>query len=265
MFALRLIISFFVGGLAVAFQTLIGERVPLRWRGPVLTIPSTLGLSLFFVGLTKGPLAGQEAAMIVPAALGAEFLFVTAFALVIRHGLIPSLLVSTVVILAGGVFVLLFPPPTLLSSVFFYGLPAIIAGYLIVRSLPLVSKLTPVPITPWYVAMRSLLGGSILVTVILLAKFLGNTWGGLFAAFPAVFLSTFLIYYFAHGRSVIPSVAHSMFFPGSLGLMLYAIVTLWTFPIVGIWIGTILSYLAVACFFVLYNWAKSFIGSSPTR
>lgn len=259
MFILRLVSSFLVGGLAVSFQTLIGERVPLRWRGPVLTIPSTLGLALFFVGLTKGATAGQEAAMIVPAALGAEFLFVMAFALCIQWGLIVAIVLSTIVIVAGGSFILFFPPTTLYSSVFLYGIPAIIFAYVIVNFLPQVTTLKPVPMSMRYVAMRSLLGGSIIVTVILLLKFLGNTWGGLFSAFPAVFLSTFLIYYFAHGRAVIPSVARSMFFPGSLALMLYAVVTLWSFPILGIWIGTALSYLAVGCFFVLYNYGVSLI------
>lgn len=254
MFHLQLLLSFLVGGLAVAFQTLIGERVSLRWRGPVLTIPSTLGLSLFFVGLTKGTSAGSEAAMIVPAALGAEFLFVMAFALFVRHGILTALLLSALVIFAGGSVVLFFPPATLFSSVFLYGIPAILVAYGVVRALPQVSRLTPVPMTVRYIAMRSLLGGSILVTVILLAKFLGNTWGGLFSAFPAVFLSTFLIYYFAHGRAVIPSVARSMFFPGSLGLMLFAVVAMGSFPLVGVWAGTALSYLASACFVVGYNY-----------
>ncbi len=259
MFIFRLIISFVIGGLAVALQTLLGERVPLRWRGPILTIPSTLGLALFFVGLTKGTAAGQEAAMIVPAALGAEFLFVTAFAASIRFGLSFALIISTVVILLGGSFVLLVPPTTLFSSVFLYGLPAILLSYAFVGLLPRVPLLTPVPITAYYIAIRSLLGGSILVAVILLSKFVGNSWGGLFSAFPAVFLSTFLIYHFAHGKAVIPSVAHSMFFPGSLGLMLYAGVTFWTFPLYGIWLGTALSYAAVTCFFASYTYAKSFV------
>src|SRR3989344_1686057 len=184
MFQLQLIISFVVGGLAVSFQTLIGERVPLRWRGPVLTIPSTLGLALFFVGLTKGEVAGQEAAMIVPAALGAEFLFVMAFAFCSQFGIVAALFFSFIVIFAGGSFVLFFPPETMFSSVFLYGLPAIVLAYLIVNVLPHISRLTPVPITARYVAMRSLLGGSILVTVILLSKFLGNTWGVSSLHFP---------------------------------------------------------------------------------
>src|SRR3989344_8436642 len=129
MFQLQLIISFVVGGLAVSFQTLIGERVPLRWRGPVLTIPSTLGLALFFVGLTKGTVAGQEAAMIVPAALGAEFLFVMAFAFFIQFGLMVALLLSFIMIIGGGSFILFIPPTTPFSSVFFYGIPTIVLTY----------------------------------------------------------------------------------------------------------------------------------------
>ncbi len=197
--------------------------------------------------------------MIVPAALGAEFLFVMAFALCIRLGLLIALVLSSIVIVAGGSFVLFFPPTSLYYSVFVYGIPAIVFAYVVVNFLPQVTALKPVPMNVRYIVMRSLLGGTIIVTVILLSKFLGNTWGGLFSAFPAVFLSTFLIYYFANGCAVIPSVARSMFFPGSLALMLYAVVTMWSFPILGIWIGTVVSYLAVGCFFVLYNYGASLI------
>lgn len=72
-FYIQLIVSFLVGGLFIALQTLIAERVSTLWRGVVLTIPSTLALGLFFIGLAKSPQDVVEASQIVPIALGIDY------------------------------------------------------------------------------------------------------------------------------------------------------------------------------------------------
>ncbi|MEK7524503.1 MAG: hypothetical protein AAB588_05760, partial [Patescibacteria group bacterium] len=88
--------------------------------------------------------------------------------------------------------------------------------------------------------------------VIFLSKTLGTTWGGLFSAFPATFASTFIIYYQLQGKESIPAVARSVFFPGSLGFIVYALAVAMSFPAIGIWIGTLLAYLATFAFFGIY-------------
>jgi uncharacterized membrane protein (GlpM family) len=110
-----------------------------------------------------------------------------------------------------------------------------------------------------HIFFRSILGGCIIALVVFLSKTLGNIWGGLFAVFPAVFTSTFVIYYHLHGKAVIPAVAKSVFFPGSVGFILYTWVATLTFPEIGIWLGTLACYVAYIMFAYAYLLGKSWV------
>lgn len=251
---IQLITSFIVGGLFIAMQTLIGERVPLRWRGVALTAPTTMALSLFFVGLTKSPQDITEMSLIIPAAIAPDYIFILIFAILSRFGLVLSLAISYIVWGILGYTLLQFPPETFAESVFLYAAPVVIITYLIIRKLPQVTNLKTFPMNSKHILIRSLLGGTIILTVVILAKTVGNFWGGLFSMFPTSFLATFIIYYTLQGRHVMPSVAKSLFWPGIPGFIIYLCTAILTFPEYGIWIGTLLSYLATFAFF--WAWVK---------
>jgi len=251
---IQLITSFIVGGLFIAMQTLIGERVPLRWRGIALTVPTTMALSLFFIGLTKSPQDIPEVSLLIPAAIAPDYIFVLLFAILSRFGLILSLGISYIAWGVVGYLLLQFPPGSFAESTFLYAAPVVIITYAIVRKLPQVTSLKPFPINLTHILIRSLIGGSVILTVVILAKTVGNLWGGLFSMFPASYLATFIIYYTLQGHRVMPSIVKSLFFPGIPGFLIYAYVAVLTFPEYGIWIGTLLSYIAVFAFF--WVWVK---------
>lgn len=251
-FFIQLLISFLVGGIFIALQTLFGERVHGFWRGAILTIPSTLALGLLFVGITKTPLDTVEAARIVPAALGPDYLYVAVFAALSSFGLITSMLGGLLVWGLGAYFILQFPPETFFVSVFYYGLPMILIGYFIVRKLHQAPHLKPFPITPAQIFIRSFIGGAIISLIVIFSKTFGNIWGGLFSAFPAAFTSTFIIYHHWQGSHVIPAVAKSLFFPGSIGFIIYAWIAAFAFPLWGIWLGTFAAYGGTFLFFLIF-------------
>lgn len=248
MFALYLIVSFCVGGIFIALQTLIAERVPQKWRGPVLTVPSTLAVALFFIGVTKTPADVANVALVVPAALTPDYLFVMVFALLSPIHVLAST-TGGLFAWAGSAYALSFFPPTQFwISALLYAFLPILLLYFVLRKQAHV-RLTPVPMNAKHILIRSLIGGSVIVAVIVVSKLLGNIWGGILSAFPAAFTSTLLIYYRAHGKACIPAVAATLFFPGVVGFIAYAWVAGITFPLWGIWLGTLASYLAV---FVVY-------------
>jgi len=259
MFIFQLIISFLVGGIFIALQTLIGERVSLRWRGIILTIPSTIAIGLFFIGLTKTPADAAQAALFTPASEGASYFFITIFALLSGTRLIFNYGLSLIVWALFACLIILFPPSTFLNSFLFFALPPVVIGYFIVKKMPQVSTLKKFPININHVFFRSLLGGSIVAISVFLSKTLGNIWGGIFATFPAVFSSTLIIYFHLQGKKIIPSVVKSMFFPGALSFPVYGFVAMLTFPIYGIWIGTVLAYLAYLAFVLTWNFGKKIL------
>lgn len=249
MLALQVIISFIVGGLFIALQTLIAERVPKIWRGVALTAPSTLALGILFIGLTKNPSDVTEATVIIPAGLVIDYLYVLVFAALIRFGLAVSILGSLAAWAIFAGVLLKFPPSDFSSSVFLYSALPIIIFYLIARTFSQNINLKEYPLNLKHIVVRSLIGGTIIGIIVTLANTLGNIWGGLFSTFPAAFTSTFIIYYYLQGKKAIPSVAQSLFFPGSIGFILYTWIAAIAFPKFGVWIGTLLSYLATFAFF----------------
>lgn len=257
MFTIQLVISFFAGGLFIALQTLLGERVPLKWRGAVLTIPSTMALGLLFIGLTKTPGDVTQATIIIPAAMAPGYIFVLAFALLSKLNLAINFIASLTIWAASAFLLINFPPTNFLISLIAYCIPVVIICYLIIKKLPQSTALTPVPMTLKHTAIRSFIGGSIIATIVILSNTLGNIYGGIFSVFPAVYTATFLIYSRVHGKKIIPSVAKSFFMPGIPGFLIYAYIAGTTFPLIGIWLGTLAAYAGTATFYFIYHLAKT--------
>ncbi|MFH1218406.1 MAG: DUF3147 family protein [Candidatus Peregrinibacteria bacterium] len=252
MFTAQLITSFIAGGFFIALQTLISERVPNKWKGIILTIPSTMSLGLLFIGLSKFPLDAAEAAIMIPTSTAISYSFVTLFALTITLGLISAFALSLTLWALLAYLFLTFPPENFLISIL-YEIPVIAVTYFLVHKLPKIPKLKIFPMNFKHITVRAIIGGTIIALAVFLSKTLGNSWGGLFSAFPAVFSSTFIIYYYLQGPRAIPSVAKSFFFPGIIGFNIYAYIASLTFPLYGIWIGTLASYLATFAFFCVWN------------
>lgn len=248
---IQIIISFIVGGLVIAFQTLIAERIAHRFRAYVLAIPTTMAVGFMFIAITKNPADVAEAVIVVPAILGIEYIGLLLFAWLSRYNLTISLLGLTLVWFIGALGLSFYPPATYwLSCVIGFGCIGI--SYIGVRSLPMHTQLKPFPITPRTIALRSTLAGTIIVVIVILSHTLGNIWGGLASMFPAAFSSTLIIYYLTQGKRVMPAVVLSLFFPGVVGFIVYGLVVAWSYPEFGIAIGTILAYLVTGILYWIW-------------
>lgn len=252
MLTLQLITSFIAGGIFIALQTLVAERVNPRYKGLILTIPTTMALGLLFIGLVKSPADVVEAATIIPSGLGIDYIFVTIFALLIPFGLLISLAGAFAAWAISAYLLITHTPATFLIS-FIYEVIIVTICYLIVLRMPKVAELKKYPMNFKHIALRSVLGGIIIFLVVLLSKTLGNIWGGLFSVFPAAFTSTFIIYYYLQDKKAVQSVARSLFFPGIIGFNIYCFIAMLTFPQFGIWIGTLAAYIATFAFFYIWN------------
>ncbi len=254
-FYIQLATSFIVGGLFIALQTLIAERVSLKWRGIALTVPTTMALGILFIAITKSPAEIPEVAKIMPAALAPSYIFVLLFALLIkRFGVVTSMIIPYITWGLLGYLLIQFPPPSYFTATFIYALPLLLGAYLIIRKLPQKTKLKIFPMNWKHILARALIGGSIIALAVFLAKTAGNFWGGLFSMFPASYSATFIIYYHLQGPEVMPSVARSLFWPGIIGFILYGYIASLTFPEYGMWIGTLAAYAVVLSFF--WGWVR---------
>lgn len=253
---LQAVLSFLVGGLFIGMQTLIAERVSPQWRGSILTIPSTLALSLVIIGLTKTTSDVVEAAIFFPAGMGISFVFVTLFSLASRYSLLHSLIIGYLGWIGVASLFLHIPPTSISTAVFLYAFPIALLGYVITSKLPQNTYIKPVPFNMRHVLVRSGFGGGVVCAAVVCAHLFGNIWGGLFAAFPATFSAALIIYYIVHGKQMIPAVGKALFFPGAIGLPLYAWVVTVTYPTVGVLYGTVAAFAVTLSFYAIFDIIK---------
>ncbi|MBL7086069.1 MAG: DUF3147 family protein, partial [Candidatus Cloacimonetes bacterium] len=80
-FLLKLLLSFIIGGIWITFATIIAERFGSKLGGVIAGIPSTIIISLFFIGWTQSPIIASKATTVVPIIMGIDALFVVVYSL----------------------------------------------------------------------------------------------------------------------------------------------------------------------------------------
>jgi uncharacterized membrane protein (GlpM family) len=241
-FWLKLALSFVVGSLWVTLTTLSAERFGSKVGGLVGGLPSTVVIALLFIGLTQSPQAAAEVTTIMPLAQGLNGIFVLTFILLIPRGLslaIPSSLLVWLV-----------------QSSILYGLNIqafwiSLAGWIILlvfcyivaeKRMNILSRGNlPITYQAWQLVWRAIFGGAVIALAVLMGKLGGPLLGGIFASFPAMFLSTLVITSRAGGAEFARPVGKAIMVSGLINVPLYEIAVRLLYPKVGLGIGTILA------------------------
>ncbi len=93
------------------------------------------------------------------------------------------------------------------------------------------------------IVWRALFSGSVIVAVVLLSKIGGPIFGGIGAAFPAVYTSTLVITYHARDIEFTKSIAKSLTLSGMITVFIYSVASRYMFSLYGIYLGTLYAYL----------------------
>ena len=261
-FVIKCIVSFFVGGVVIALLSILAERFPRR-GGLIMSIPSTLPLGLLFIGWSQDVDAALEAVAVVPAGVAALLVFTAAFinlaqlprtrsgsamlansgALIIWAALaVPMVLIGGVTLTVGLLAYLLAMVvtwPLLRHRLFTVGIDSSARQ----DSCTSLSRWPKPPATITLIIIRALTAGAVVATCTILAKVLGPVWGGLFATFPAAYITTLNFLLFSRGPSLLIRIGSSV----PAGTTLFIIYTLLSFQLfkLGIWWGTLTTQVAV--------------------
>src|SRR3989338_1370336 len=106
------------------------------------------------------------------------------------------------------------------------------------------------------VLFRALLAAAIILAITWVAKFVGPSWAGLFSAFPTTLFPFILIVHSTYSKKHVHTIIKNV--PVGLGaLIAYSLTISITYPLFGIYIGTLLSFFAAAIYLLSYTSIKN--------
>jgi uncharacterized membrane protein (GlpM family) len=240
-FLLKLFLSFIVGSFWITTGTVLAEKHGTKIGGLVAGLPSTILISLFFIAWTQSTRVAVEATTIVPIIGGINCLFIVAYIFLLRINFWLALSGSLLVWLLFSSALVLIKFSSLTLSLIAYICLLIISYYVVERKLQIKSESgKKIRYTSSIMIFRGLFSGFIIALTVVLAKIGGPLLGGMFAMFPAMFIGTLFITYFAHGASFSSAVMKASIL-GAIGVVIYGVAVRYTYLPFGLWAGTFIS------------------------
>jgi uncharacterized membrane protein (GlpM family) len=243
-FLWRLLLSFLVGGGWIAAATLAADRLGSRIGGFLSGLPSTVVVTFFFIGLGQGTEAAARATTVFPMAFAVTGLFLLAFAALSRRSFAAGFSAALALWVVLSALILVLKPNR-------FGWSLAVYAAVLTATIGLTGSALRLPQaqhgggrhSPLQVAARAVFGGLIIVVAVLLSRIGGPIFGGVFAGFPAVFVSTLVIGFREHGLDFARAIVRPMLLTGMITIGVYGIGVRLLYPACGLVAGTALSFL----------------------
>ncbi|HUD10434.1 MAG TPA: DUF3147 family protein [Candidatus Saccharimonadales bacterium] len=198
-FALKVLLSFIVGGLAVSAVVWTSERLGSHIGGAIAGIPTTISLSLIFICFTEGSSTARASSVIIPVIILVGLLYTFVFTqaaryMNIRNKQLGATLIATMAWLVAAVIVrFVFANANLLVTVLVFLVGVVIAKYLFRNLRSAKPKKLNLPNSTY--AVRFLVAGGVVASAVLATRLLGSLWGGVVSTAPAIAsISLYLLY-----------------------------------------------------------------------
>ena len=244
LFFLKVALSFLVGGLFVTVCTVAAERFGSAIGGIIGGFPSTVVVTLFFIGLVESPQVASRATEIVPLIVGFNGLYLVIYAAFARWGFTVGLGMAFLVWGTLSYFAVRVAPIGFAVSLVCY-LLLLLLTYFIFQRLLHVTLFAGrnVSFSPVQLSLRALFSGGIIALAVWLSKVSGPTIGGMLAVFPAAFTSTLTIAYKTRGLEFSRALTKPLMISGMINVVVYAVCVRYLYLTYGLGFGTLLAFL----------------------
>lgn len=239
LFILRLLASFVIGAIWITVITLVAERRGGFAGGFIGGIPTTIVLSLFFVGLGDGTAAAAAAAQVIPYSYCFSVVFIIVYSLLAPRGIVLSLAAAVAAWAAPAVYCSGRIPISLGGGIAIWaGMTAIaVLFFERLKRFPVIRG-SAVRYSAAELIFRAAFAGSAIAAAVAAAKFGGPRWGGLGAGFPAVFFSTLILLHRSRGSDFTQGMCRNLILSGMINVNCYAFAAFLAYHRLGIWSGT---------------------------
>ncbi len=257
---LRLAASFAAGFAIVALITALADLFGEGPAGFLGGIPSAGPVSLLFIGLTQSQAAAVQATTLFPLGFSSTFAFLLFYAVPKEARFSVRMALALGLWLPASAAVAVWGPEDFAVS--------LAASLVIALAVLLIRMRIPTKATTFVAtrptlklsALRGALGGSVVLSVVLLSEVSGPQVGGVFAAAPAIWSSSLYVTSRARGMEFSRSLTLPFMQTSIFTVIPYGVAARYFFSASGIWWGTLFSFVAIAPLAVL-AWRLSVRGS----
>ena len=238
-FGLKLALCFGVGGVWVTLSTILSERFGSKVGGLIGGLPSTSLVALLFIGLTQSADMAAASSAVVPLAQAANGAFMLVFLLLVHRGLWRAIALALLTWFLGALFLVKTVPHGLGWSVGIWIASVMVVGLAVEKGMHLPSTGgRSIRYSLAQLLSRAGFGGAVIAFAVLMGRLGGPAYGGLFATFPALFLSTLILSHHSGGVDFCRAVAKSILFSGLITVPFYALLVRFSYPAWGLAWGT---------------------------
>ncbi len=246
LFAQQLVLSVVVAGIWITLATMVSERMGTKAGGMIGNLPSTILTSLLFIGITQTPSFAAEATASVPLGMFLSTLFLFVFITLASNGIWIALAAGLTVWTLLAIAASFFQDAGRIAWILLYFFGAI-GTYLLAEKVLKIPSMGRIKrrYSAGQILFRALFAGSVVGASVLIARTGSAFWAGLFASFPAMMLSAMVILSLSAGFAFAQATGKVMLL-ASTNIVIYSFVAGALFPVLGIWWGTLVSYLVSA-------------------
>ena len=241
-----------LAGAWISGATLLGEKLGSKRAGLITNLPSNILLSLIFMALTLGPDYAAATTKGVPVGMTIDTLFTFIFILVAKKGLGKAISISLIVwAITAYVFIELIPPLGMGGAIVLYVLVTSLCFILAERVLRIRAVPHKDTTFSWkQIVLRALFAGTVVAGAVTIAQFAPPYMTGILATFRAVLSSTLVIFTLSQGTDFARATGKILILSSS-NIIIYSWIAGLTFPSLGPWIGTVLSFAASIAYVAL--------------
>lgn len=242
---LHLVLAFTVGSLWVSIITIIAEKRGSVLGGILGGLPSTSAFSFFFIGINQSSTAAVQATTVFPLAFGVTSAYLFFYAFFAQKGFIRGITFSLTIWFAASALIVASGLNDFAFSLI-GGTVISVLTYFFFKKLKLHNLRGEKKVYKFHeIILRGLGAGSLVLLSVLLSQIGGSVLGGTAAAFPAVFTSTLVILNRSRGTEFSRAMTKPLVLSGILTIIPFSVAVRFLFPILGVWLGTLVSYLLV--------------------
>ncbi|AJF61512.1 TPA: DUF3147 family protein [Candidatus Woesearchaeota archaeon] len=242
-FLTNLILAFVTGSLWVILTTAIAEKFGSKIGGAIGGLPSTVVITIFFIGLVESTDVAVQATTMQPLFLSFSGLFLVVYALMAKYGPFKAIAAGIAVWFVLAFIAVAVGYENYAVSLMICLLILLMSYYIFEKKLKIKSsKGIKVRYTPLQILARAAISGAIIVFAVFASRLGGPVFGGMFSVFPAMYSSTMIITHLYRGPKISAALAKTLLVTGVINVAVYSGAVRYFYPVLGLVFGTLAAF-----------------------